>query len=393
MKVGAVILAAGASTRFGGIKQIVPLGDKALLQHVIDTAESSTFEKVVVVLGAFFDEIGEKIKVAPTTLVIQNREWAAGQSISVRLGVEAIDNTCDALVFLQGDQPFVTNALIEKEMELASSSGAEIVAPVFEGQRGTPVLFTKSCFNELKALKGDGGGRTLFGSHHVATFDWAIDIEGMDVDTVDDYEKAQLIYNAHSHLFTIVLSAGLSLRMKQPKLLLPWGRTSVLGTVIQSFQNAGVNEIKVVTGGFGEEVAREALKFGAKSVFNPNFANGEMLDSIQTGLTSEMGTEYQAAFVALGDQPAVKSADILEIAKCYFDTRAPLIIPSYQMRRGHPWLVSRELWSDLLALKNPRTMHDFIEVNREKITYQVINNPGILQDLDTPEDYEKYKPG
>ena len=393
MKVGAVILAAGASTRFGGIKQIAPLGDKALLQHVINRAESSNLEKVVVVLGAFIDEIVEKIKVAPTTLVIQNREWAAGQSTSIHLGVEAIENACDGILFLQGDQPFVSSALIQKEMELASNSGAEIVAPVFEGQRGTPVLFTKSCFNELKGLKGDGGGRTLFGSHHLTTFDWAIHTEGMDVDTVDDYEKAQLIINSHSHLCTIILSAGLSTRMKKPKLLLPWGESSVLGAVIQSFQNAGVNEIKVVTGGYREEVAKEALKFGAMSVFNPNFANGEMVDSIQAGLTSVMGTKYQAAFVALGDQPGVSSKDILEIAKCYFDTRAPLIIPSYQMRRGHPWLVSRELWQNLLGLKRPRTMHDFIEANREKITYQVIHNPGILQDLDTPEDYEKYKPG
>jgi molybdenum cofactor cytidylyltransferase len=181
--------------------------------------------------------------------------------------------------------------------------------------------------------------------------------------------------------------------MKQSKLVMPWGSTTVLGAVIRSFQNAGVNEIKVVTGGYSEEVTVEAMRHGAGSVFNPNFANGEMLDSIQAGLSSMQDTAYEAAFVALGDQPGVRSADILEIAKCYFDTRAALIIPSYQMRRGHPWLISRELWADLLDLKHPQTMRDFIEANKEKASYQLIDNPGILQDLDTPEDYEKYKPG
>jgi len=69
-----------------------------------------------------------------------------------------------------------------------------------------------------------------------------------------------------------------------------------------------------------------------------------------------------------------------------------LVIPSFQMRRGHPWLIARQLWQEVLEIKPPRTLRDFLQANQEKITYVVVDTPTIFWDIDTPEDYERQKP-
>ena len=79
----------------------------------------------------------------------------------------------------------------------------------------------------------------------------------------------------------IILAAGESKRMGQPKMLLPWGKVSVLGQVISTFQSAGIEDIIVVTGGAHEQVEEIVKENGARSVFNRNYANGEMLSSLQ----------------------------------------------------------------------------------------------------------------
>jgi CTP:molybdopterin cytidylyltransferase MocA len=63
------------------------------------------------------------------------------------------------------------------------------------------------------------------------------------------------------------------------------------------------------------------------------------------------------------------------------------------MRRGHPWLVERSLWAQILELKPPQTLRDFMRANSDHILYHVVNTSSILQDLDTPEDYAEQKPG
>jgi molybdenum cofactor cytidylyltransferase len=392
LKVGAVILAAGESKRFGRIKQLLPLGGKPLLQHVIDTAELAGFSRIAVILGSNGEEIRKAIRTGEKTKVIINTHWEEGQSSSVRAGVVCLEKDCDAIIFLLGDQPFVTRELIHKEIQIFESTKAHIVAPKFGGHRGNPVLFSKGCYSDLKNLEGDGGGRQIFDKHSVTEFEYPIQVENRDIDTAEDYKDAEITLNARSHICTIILGAGLSSRMKQPKLLMAWGNSTVLGAVISAFNDGGVGNVFVVTGAFREQVENEAQKYNASFVFNPSFENGAMLDSIKTGIREILDTSYEAAFVALGDQPAVSSEDIQEMARIYLDTHVPLIIPSFEMRRGHPWLVSRELWQEILSLEDPKTMRDFIESNRDKITYYLVKSSRILDDLDTPEDYEKYRP-
>ena len=104
----------------------------------------------------------------------------------------------------------------------------------------------------------------------------------------------------------LILAAGQSKRMGQPKMLLPWGETTVLEKVIATFKAAEVDDILVITGGKRHQV--EALVGNsARTAFNPDYAEGEMLSSVQVGLAGLMpGTE--AVLIGLGDQPQIQAA-------------------------------------------------------------------------------------
>jgi molybdenum cofactor cytidylyltransferase len=187
----------------------------------------------------------------------------------------------------------------------------------------------------------------------------------------------------------IILAAGESKRMGQPKMLLPWDRNTVLQTVIATFQTAGVDEVLVITGAVRHQV--EALVGrSAQTVFNPHYAAGEMLSSIQVGLAEKM-RESSAALIGLGDQPQVQARTVQRLLQSFRETGSSLIVPSYQNHRGHPWLVGRQYWEEILSMRSPDTMRDFFKRHADHIRYVAIEDPSILADLDTPEDYLKYQ--
>jgi molybdenum cofactor cytidylyltransferase len=189
----------------------------------------------------------------------------------------------------------------------------------------------------------------------------------------------------------VVLAAGESKRMGQPKMLLPWGKSTVLQTVITAFQTAGISDILVVTGGAHSQV--EALVGRTvQTVFNEKYARGEMLSSIQTGLQNKM-REAQAVLIALGDQPQIQVSTIRHILQEYKQSNAPLVVPSYRMHRGHPWLIARDLWEEILEMRAPESAREFLGRHTKHIHYVKLDTPTILQDLDTPEDYSSSRAG
>jgi molybdenum cofactor cytidylyltransferase len=192
-------------------------------------------------------------------------------------------------------------------------------------------------------------------------------------------------------LIGVILAAGLSTRMGQPKMVLPWGQTTVIGQVITTLRLGGINELLVVTGGAQAQVGASLVGMNAKTRFNPNYGNGEMLTSIQTGLGA-LGPPVEAALIALGDQPQIQADVVRKVIQAACTKPAGLIVPSYKMRRGHPWLIRRELWAEVLNLHPPETLRDFMRRHAGDIYYLIVDTPSIVQDLDTPEDYSREKP-
>lgn len=196
----------------------------------------------------------------------------------------------------------------------------------------------------------------------------------------------------------IVLAAGRSLRMGEPKLALPWGNTTVLGAVIQALAEGGaahgLQGILVVTGGHQlliEELLRQLpCPLPLRWTFNPQY-EGEMVLSLQKGLEHLLPTT-QAALIALGDQPQILASTVQSILQCYQEEGHALIAPSYQMHRGHPWLVDRTLWADLFTLSATQTLRTFFNNHAEQVHYLVVDTPSVLKDLDTPDEYQRERP-
>jgi molybdenum cofactor cytidylyltransferase len=174
-------------------------------------------------------------------------------------------------------------------------------------------------------------------------------------------------------------------------MLLPWGKSTVLEKVIGTFLNAGIEDVLVITGGAQEQVQGIISQYPVRTIHNANFALGEMLSSIQCGLGA-MPTGAQATLIGLGDQPQVQERTVSLIREQYRVSQSSLIVPSFQMRRGHPWLVARPLWSEILALNPPESTRDFLTGHSHEIHYVNVDTQSILTDLDTPEDYEKSHP-
>ena len=189
----------------------------------------------------------------------------------------------------------------------------------------------------------------------------------------------------------IVLAAGKSSRMGQPKMALPWGNTTLLGKVIDTLQSAGLKDIVVIAGGERALVEKISASYAARVVYNESFENGEMLSSIQCGLRAQM-SETQAALICLGDQPQVKERSVRLVCESFMETKSNLVAPSYRNRRGHPWLVARPLWNELLEMKSPQSPRDFFRIHADEIKHIEVDTPTIVEDVDTPQDYAKFKP-
>lgn len=196
----------------------------------------------------------------------------------------------------------------------------------------------------------------------------------------------------------ILLAAGMSRRMGRPKLDLPWGESTVIGQVASSLAEggagAGLGRILVVTGGARRQVERALgqvhLPVPLELVYNPDYARGEMLSSLQVGLGT-LQTGIRGVLVCLGDQPQMRSDTVRQVLQAYQAVDQPLVVPSYAMRRGHPWVIDRSLWAQALALQPPHTLRDFLTDHQALIQYVLVDTPTILDDLDTPQDYQRYR--
>jgi molybdenum cofactor cytidylyltransferase len=192
----------------------------------------------------------------------------------------------------------------------------------------------------------------------------------------------------------LLLAAGFSSRMGQPKLLLPWGTTTVIGQILSTLAEAGMQEVIVVTGAVRQRIEQQVVKLAGilpvRAIYNPGFEDGGMLSSIQTGLAA-LGTQTSAALIALGDQPQIRKETIQSICTAFIQNQSPLVIPSYQHRRGHPWLVAPSLWPEMLALSSSTTARQFLNTHAGLVEF-VAADESILKDLDTPEEYTRQRP-
>ena len=188
--VAGIVLAAGASSRFGQFKQLLDWGGVSLLAHVADVALAAGLEPVIVVLGCQAETIHIALGARPVQ-VAMNWRWEEGLSTSVQTGLAALPPATEAAIFLQCDQPLITPDLLRALVARFEEGDTPIVRPTHAGRPGTPVLFARRLFPELATVSGDEGGRSLLVRYasEVATVKVADPDVLADVDTPADYER------------------------------------------------------------------------------------------------------------------------------------------------------------------------------------------------------------
>jgi molybdenum cofactor cytidylyltransferase len=184
--IAAVVLAAGASRRMGRPKQLLPLPGGTVLSTVVSRLLESSVDRVVVVLGHEAEVIrrGSGLPADPRVAVVVNADHAEGMASSLRSGVAACADA-EAVVVALGDQPGIEPSVVTRLVS-AFRAGARLAVPVQGERRGHPVLFDRSLYAELLALRGDRGAREVVARHWpgAASVEAAIP---SDLDTEEDY--------------------------------------------------------------------------------------------------------------------------------------------------------------------------------------------------------------
>ncbi|HVT82059.1 MAG TPA: nucleotidyltransferase family protein [Phycisphaerae bacterium] len=195
----------------------------------------------------------------------------------------------------------------------------------------------------------------------------------------------------------IILAAGLSSRMGAFKPLLPLAGATLLDHGITALRSRGaISDIILVVGHRGEEIrtavqARPDLRI----VENPLYAQGEMLSSVQCGIRA-LAAESTGFLLALADQPAGAPATIQSLVNRFRTHHAPLTLPTFAGKRGHPVVFSTVLSAEILALAAPDTLKTLVHRHLPQAELVEVPDPSIHEDLDTPEDFaraaRKYPP-
>jgi molybdenum cofactor cytidylyltransferase len=175
----AVILSAGASTRMGRPKALLPYREGTFLEHLIQATRHPRIGITRVVLGAGADNIKAVAKL-DDSIVVLNREWELGQLSSIWAGVRSLEGIeTDGIVLCPVDHPLVSARLVSELVDRFYEEKKAIVLPTYKGKRGHPVIFSSDLFGELLAAPAETGARTVVWAHAADVLEVPTDEEGV----------------------------------------------------------------------------------------------------------------------------------------------------------------------------------------------------------------------
>ena len=181
----AIVLAAGASTRFGSAKQLVRIGGRPMLHATVTRAVDVAGNSVIVVLGARAAELAPLLSHSPASIVI-NRDWREGLSSSIRAGVSRLPAACSGVLILLADQAAVTAEDLRRLVGAWRRQTEYVAAAVYGATVGVPAIFPRSTFGALQQLRGDQGARVLIQRNPDRLVRVPMESAGIDIDTPED---------------------------------------------------------------------------------------------------------------------------------------------------------------------------------------------------------------
>jgi molybdenum cofactor cytidylyltransferase len=187
----------------------------------------------------------------------------------------------------------------------------------------------------------------------------------------------------------LILAAGESSRMKMVKPLLPMEGQTIIERVIGLFQMIGIADILVVLGYAADQMIPVLNKHGVSYVINKDYRRG-MFSSVRIGV-EHLREGCGAFFILPADMPFVRVETLQKLVCSFQETGKAVYRPYYRGRRGHPPLISAALIPAVLAFNDPGGLRALLVAYKEHCVDVACDDPGILIDLDTPEDYQKYR--
>ena len=181
-----LVLGAGGSSRLGRPKQLLPFGDRTLLEHTLNTARDCGFDQIVVPIGGAAADVRERVDFTGAEVVV-NPDYGEGCSSSIAAALGVVNERCDVLVLMLGDQPGVTPDTVRALLE--ARGDAPLAVCRYDDGRGHPIAFARSVFPRLADLHGDKGVWRLLDERAGDVVD--VPIAGnvpLDVDTPEDYK-------------------------------------------------------------------------------------------------------------------------------------------------------------------------------------------------------------
>jgi molybdenum cofactor cytidylyltransferase len=187
-------------------------------------------------------------------------------------------------------------------------------------------------------------------------------------------------------LSAILLAAGESKRMGEPKQLMPLGSSTLLEQAVDNLLNASVDETIVVVGHRAEEITKAIATKPVKIMLNPNYRQG-MSTSIIAGLIL-VDPKSQAVMLALGDQPLVASQTINQLIEAFNNQNKGIAVPTHKGKRGHPIIFAIRYKPELMELEGDIGGREILQRHPEDILEVAVDSESVITDINTQEDYQ-----
>ncbi|MFW5709003.1 MAG: selenium cofactor biosynthesis protein YqeC, partial [Chloroflexota bacterium] len=209
---------------------------------------------------------------------------------------------------------------------------AQILRDETLGLHGVPENVRTTAFLNQASSRGFGRARARLIAH------LALRTGRLHGVAIGSARAAEPVFEVQRPIGAVVLAAGMSTRMGQSKVLLPWGdKNTIIEHIVEQLITGRLDHITVVTGHMAKEVKETVKPLGAQIVYNRSYKTGEMLSSLKAGLRA-MPPHIAAALIVLGDQPRIQPKVIYQILSSYAEGNDAIVAPSFQMHRGHPIL-------------------------------------------------------
>ena len=189
-EIWAIILAAGESKRMGSSKMLLPFKGRSMIENVISNVSKSKADEIIVVLGAYFDELSLLMKRLDVSYCF-NDNYMKGMLSSVQCGFKNLPQDYKAALVFQGDQPLIPPAVVDRVIDEYIHSCKGIIVPVFNSRRGHPLLVDKKYRGEIEKLLPDEGLHSLLDKFGEDLLEVETGEPGIlrDFDTYDEYRK------------------------------------------------------------------------------------------------------------------------------------------------------------------------------------------------------------